>query len=541
MITGLALLIQMVIETANSMTPTEEFEEMLLHASRNGDHFLVEEILQARSEGRIKANIDCKGRSKSNNGWAPLHLACYFGHVTVAEILLKNNANVDIRNNAGDTPLHKASFTGREALVILLLKFDADVNIINGEGQTPKDLALVKEIRKLLEGAEKTEMRKKEERLLCAAREGDVGTINELFKGTSPPNINCVDAFGNTALHCAAYRCQKEVAVLLLQHGVDPSLYNKRGQRAADLAPSPQMKQILDVQPIRTLQRHVARFEGPIMKRSRFLGWKNLWAVLERGVLTYFNCRADACGGVNRKGFKQLDRAKVIPLEFDTSVIIIHFSDNTTHRLSLPSESGQLTIQKWMNSFQEHIAYCTHYINQGTNYEDSDEEEMPDMLKLGSLHDVLQTAQAYQQLLERQVDGIENIFQVKNDGKTVAGVNQGAIDRLHHLADTSRNMVVSLGHCLSIFMQQEEVRLLQLKQEQEKCRVLEQALHVLAKEHHELEQSISTTPFHSPKSFRSLRSPRFYDTSDDEFYDASEGGKLLSASFDLATIHEMKL
>lgn len=73
-----------------------------------------------------------------------------------------------------------------------------------------------------------------------------------------------------------------------------------------------------------------------------------------------------------------------------------------------------------------------------------------------------------------------------------------------------------------------QTRLLNLKQEQEKCRVLEQALHVLAKEHHELEKSISSTPYHSPKSFHSIRSPRFYDTSDDEFYDANEGGMLLS-------------
>ena len=51
----------MVNESINGSTPTEEFEEMLLHASRNGDHFMVEEILQARNEERIKLNVDCKG------------------------------------------------------------------------------------------------------------------------------------------------------------------------------------------------------------------------------------------------------------------------------------------------------------------------------------------------------------------------------------------------------------------------------------------------------------------------------------------------
>lgn len=51
-------------------------------------------------------------------------------------------------------------------------------------------------------------------------------------------------------------------------------------------------------------------------------------------------------------------------------------------------------------------------------------------------------------------------------------------------------MVVSLHHCLTLFHQQEDVRVLQLKQEREKCRVLEESLNVLAKQHHQLEQSI---------------------------------------------------
>jgi hypothetical protein len=76
-----------------------------------------------------------------------------------------------------------------------------------------------------------------------------------------------------------------------------------------------------------------------------------------------------------------------------------------------------------------------------------------------------------------------------------------------------------------------KVRVLQLKQEQEKCRVLEEALSVLAKEHHELEQSMASHLSTSPslqEEHHSLigshRSPRFYDTSDDEFYDAFEAG-----------------
>jgi hypothetical protein len=81
-----------------------------------------------------------------------------------------------------------------------------------------------------------------------------------------------------------------------------------------------------------------------------------------------------------------------------------------------------------------------------------------------------------------------------------------------------------------------KVRVLQLKQEQEKCRVLEEALNVLAKEHHELEQSmashLSTSPSHQEQHYGAIsspRSPRFYDTSDDEFYDAFEAGVFITS------------
>lgn len=54
------------------------------------------------------------GKSKSNHGWTPLHLASYFGHKSMMELLLDNGADINALNNDGDTPLHKAAFIGRE-------------------------------------------------------------------------------------------------------------------------------------------------------------------------------------------------------------------------------------------------------------------------------------------------------------------------------------------------------------------------------------------------------------------------------------------
>lgn len=47
-----------------------------------------------------------------------------------------------------------------------------------------------------------------------------------------PPGVNCADVYGNTALHLAAARGQREVVVLLLQNGVNTTLRNSRGLHA---------------------------------------------------------------------------------------------------------------------------------------------------------------------------------------------------------------------------------------------------------------------------------------------------------------------
>lgn len=52
------------------------------------------------------------------------------------------------------------------------------------------------------------------------------------LKDQQPPNVNCVDAQGNSCLHCAAYRGHKETAVLLLQNGIDTNIRNNRGNHS---------------------------------------------------------------------------------------------------------------------------------------------------------------------------------------------------------------------------------------------------------------------------------------------------------------------
>lgn len=49
-----------------------------------------------------------------HTGWTPLHLATYFGHKDVMELLLSRGADINAINEMGDTSLHKAAFIGRQ-------------------------------------------------------------------------------------------------------------------------------------------------------------------------------------------------------------------------------------------------------------------------------------------------------------------------------------------------------------------------------------------------------------------------------------------
>lgn len=60
------------------------------------------------------------------------------------------------------------------------------------------------------------------------------------------------------------------------------------GQLAIDLAKDNEMREVLSVRPVQRLQRTAARFEGPLLKRSRFLGWRPLWVnILWQWLLKY--------------------------------------------------------------------------------------------------------------------------------------------------------------------------------------------------------------------------------------------------------------
>uniref|UniRef100_A0A671YTH0 Oxysterol-binding protein n=1 Tax=Sparus aurata TaxID=8175 RepID=A0A671YTH0_SPAAU len=244
--------------------------------STQSEHTLEDQLLfyAKGAWGVFMLLSDTVARSKASSGWTPLHLACYFGHRDVVEELLKAGADGNLQNSMGDTPLHKAAYTGRKEIVLLLLRYDACSSIINGTAQIPKDVTEDDEIITMLEAAERRAIRRREEKLLEAAREGDISALSKMLSEKQPPDIHCRDSVGNTPLHCAAYRGQRQCIIKLLKCGASPNIKNCNEQTALDLARNEELRLIL------------AAYQ---VKSSRFLGWRSHWVVIEDGTLSWYH------------------------------------------------------------------------------------------------------------------------------------------------------------------------------------------------------------------------------------------------------------
>ncbi|CAE1172053.1 OSBPL1_2 [Acanthosepion pharaonis] len=473
---------------------------------------------------KLDINLNCKGTQRSNKGWSPLHLAAYFGHAEVVKLLLEAGAEVNVQNDMGDTPLHRAAYTAREDIVMLLLSHGADISILNTEGHTPKTLA-PSPVKRFLEASERSDSHRMTSEFLSSCLHGQIDIIKEIVRQPNAPDINITDKFGNTALHMAALRNQKHIAILLLQLGIDTSLKNNNGQRAMDLTSSPQMKQLLNVRPVQDIPIQSGRQEGPILKKSRFFGFKPMWMVLEKGVLSYFNNRGDASTGARRKGVKYLDHATVTSLEHAPMQFKISFSDGTSHTLCIDPLKGDIVLkQKWLDALKEHIDYTNHYMNQG-NVSDEEKED-----NIGNIQDSLMTAHAHQEVLGQLLTSVTSQLSDinKETSSTQTASWMSVHQTFHEILGTSKEMYTSLTHCIKLVKNQEMVFKLQLEEEKEKSRVLEEALHALATEHHELERSITSNQYRSC----------FYDTDDDEFYDCDNDNQSIASAGDYMSVFE---
>jgi uncharacterized protein len=143
------------------------------------------DVFAACMAGALERAVELIGREPalvraySHDGWTPLHLACFFGHPSLAEaliaqgaevsarsrnamqnaplhaaaggrtqdavrVLLEHGAEVNARQEGGWTALHAASQNGDVEIVRLLIAGGADVQIRAANQQNALDLALTK-------------------------------------------------------------------------------------------------------------------------------------------------------------------------------------------------------------------------------------------------------------------------------------------------------------------------------------------------------------------------------------------------------------
>ena len=128
----------------------------------------------------------------AQNSWSRsgLFLACKYGHVDIALILLKQGASIDQRDGVHRTSLKIAVFTGNEPLVRILLKAGANVENEDKFGERP---------------------------LHVAVREGSISLVRMLLDFRADPNIK--DRRGKTCLWIAIRRHRKDIARLLWEAG----------------------------------------------------------------------------------------------------------------------------------------------------------------------------------------------------------------------------------------------------------------------------------------------------------------------------------
>ena len=128
----------------------------------------------------------------SDDGWTPLHLAAFFGHAKIVELLLAHGADTAARstNPTANTPLHAALAANQKIVAGLLIGHGADVNAADGGGWRPLHLAAANNNLDALK--------------TLVAQGADVGAANRE---------------GLTAVQLAEQKGHREAAAFLRRHG----------------------------------------------------------------------------------------------------------------------------------------------------------------------------------------------------------------------------------------------------------------------------------------------------------------------------------
>lgn len=156
---------------------------------------LIVKVAQAGSrteiERLIQSNHDIEARHIRSRRNALL-VAAHCGNEEVVDLLIQNNARLDIADGSGSTALHLAASRGHVEVLELLLVENVDVEARNSHGKTA---------------------------LWVAADQGQLDATQMLLAMRAKVNSRADNQM--TALHAAAKRGDKEIVELLISQGAD--------------------------------------------------------------------------------------------------------------------------------------------------------------------------------------------------------------------------------------------------------------------------------------------------------------------------------
>ncbi len=161
----------------------------LFDACAAGELERVERLLRDSASGALGAPAV---NDYSADGWTPLHLAAFFGHARIAELLIAHHADVRARsrNANGNTPLHAALAGNHKFVAGLLIGHGADVNAPDAQGWRPLHLA---------------------------AANNNMDAITQLI--AQGADVQAANGEAQTALSIATEKAHREAAALLRRHG----------------------------------------------------------------------------------------------------------------------------------------------------------------------------------------------------------------------------------------------------------------------------------------------------------------------------------
>lgn len=209
---GTTQLIELLLEVKVENKKSIQGQTTLHLAVRTKNREITELLLR-----RLKALVD----EQDKDGYTALHHAVYLNQYKLVEILLKNNANISIRNKFDQTPLDIAISQGHVEVVKFLLGNKADNKTKNKLGRNALHLSI-----------------------LAKNRE-----ITELLLKEHQYPVNEQDQEGYTPLHHAAINGPIELLLdLLFEFNADPSIKDKQNRTAEQLITitnDPHIKKIL--------------------------------------------------------------------------------------------------------------------------------------------------------------------------------------------------------------------------------------------------------------------------------------------------------